>query len=82
MKTKDVNKTLTGKRVKGIYTGLAYEGTVIGITENRDTYTGQLCSKGLKIELDHPIQWGDDEYNVIESTARVKDDWETSSTRN
>ena len=47
MKTKDLNKTLVGKRVKGIYTGLAYEGTVIGITEDRDIYWSALL-KGFE----------------------------------
>lgn len=75
MNTKDVNNSLVGKRVKGKFTDITYEGTIIGTVESRDPILGQVCTKGLKIRLDHPIQWGDDEYEVIESTARVKDDW-------
>lgn len=75
MNTKDVNNSLIGKRVKGKFTDITYEGTIIGILESRDPILGQVCTKGLKIQLDHPIQWGDDEYEVVESTARVIDDW-------
>lgn len=75
MKTKDLSSSLIGKRVRGEFTGVAYEGTIIGIIESSDHILNQVCTKGLKIQLDHPIQWGDDEYEVVESTARVIDDW-------
>lgn len=75
MKTNEINNSLIGKRVRGNFTEVAYEGTIIGIVEGRDPIHGQICTKGLKIKLDHSIQWGDDEYEVVESTARVMDDW-------
>lgn len=73
MKTKEINKSLIGKRVRGNFTDIAYEGTIIGILESRDPILGQVCTKGLKIQLDHPIQWGDDEYEIVESTPLLKE---------
>lgn len=74
MKTSDITKELVGKRVKCITIGDKSEGTIIDILEEHDPVTGKLCSKGVKIKLDHPVQWGDDLYNVNESTARVSDE--------
>ena len=82
MKTIEINDSLIGKRVRGNFTDVAYEGTIIGIVECRDPIYGQISTKGLRVQLDYPIQWGDDEYDVVESTARVKDEWVTSSTQN
>jgi hypothetical protein len=74
MKTSDITKELVGKRVKCITIGEKCEGTIIDIVEEHDPVTGKLCSKGVKIKLDKPVQWGDDLYDVNESTARVSDE--------
>ena len=75
MKTSEVNESLIGKRVKCVFTGLETTGTIIGIVEVHDPRSKELCSKGVKIKLDCPIQWGDYEYNEFESTSRVHDYW-------
>lgn len=74
MKTTDITKELVGKRVKCITIGQEGVGTIIGIIEDHDPVTHKLCSKGVKIKLDKPVQWGDDLYDINESTARVSDD--------
>lgn len=77
MKTSEINDGLIGKRVSGIFTGLKVIGTIIGIVEDYDESnpSRHLCSKGVKIELDHPVLWGEYEYYQYESTSRVSDDW-------
>ena len=77
MKTSEVNENLIGKRVSCICLGVETKGTIIGIVEYHSSYSPNkpLCSKGVKIELDYPIQWGDDEYTEYESTSRVSDDF-------
>ena len=77
MKTSQVNQTFVGKRVKGIFTGLEVTGTIIGIVEDHDPFSQgkPLCSKGVRIRLDEPVQWGEDLYKEYESTSRVHDDW-------
>lgn len=77
MKTSEINEGLIGKRVSDIFTGLKVTGTIIGIVEDYDDSNPNrhLCSKGVKIELDHPVLWGEDEYDEFESTSRVSDDW-------
>lgn len=77
MKTSEINESLIGKRVSCVCIGVETTGTIIGIVEDYDDYSldRPLCSKGVKIELDYPIIWGDDEYYQYESTARVSDDW-------
>lgn len=77
MKTSEISEALLGKRVKGSFTGLQYEGIIIGIVTEHDNRTGNgaICTKGVKVRLDHPIQWGDSEYEEIESTARTMDEF-------
>lgn len=74
MKTSDITKELVGKRVSCITIGMKGEGTIVGIVEDHDPATGKLCSKGVKIKLDNPVQWGDDLYDINESTARIFDE--------
>lgn len=68
MKTQEVNSSLIGRRVKGIFTAMEVMGTIIGIFENP-------YSKGVTIALDSLVQWGDDFYTKYDSTARIFDDW-------
>lgn len=75
MKTTDINNELVGKRVKCITIGEKREGTIIDILEEHDPVTGKLCSKGVKIKLDKPVQWGDDLYHEADSMARVSDNF-------
>lgn len=77
MKTSEVNESLIGKRVTCLITGMQSTGTIIGIVHDHDKYfqNSPLCSKGVKIKLDYPIQWGDDEYDEIESISRVLDEY-------
>lgn len=81
MKTSEVNQSLVGKRVKGIFIGLEVTGTIIGIVEDLsypwkpESKDNQVCAKGVRIKLDNPVQWGDFWYKEYESTARVFDDW-------
>lgn len=75
MKITDINNELLGKRVKCITIGEKREGTIIDILEEKDPVTGKVCSKGLKIKLDKPVQWGGDSYPEAESMARVSDNF-------
>lgn len=77
MKTSEVNESLIGKRVSCVFTGLQTTGTIIGVVYDYDKLSPgrPLCSKGVKIKLDYPIQWGDDEYDEMESTSRVRDEF-------
>ena len=77
MKNSEVNESLIGKRVKCVFTGLETTGTIIGIVEEYATFSPRkpLCAKGVRIELDYPIQWGENEFTEYESTARVHDGW-------
>lgn len=68
MKTTEVNSSLIGKRVKGIFTALEVTGSITAIYE--DEY-----SKGVEIKLDKPVVWGDYTYYKYTSTARKYDDW-------
>lgn len=81
MQTSEVNESLIGKRASCVFTGIRAMGTIIGVVREYDElYPGRpLCSKGVKIKLDYPIQWGDDEYDEIESTSRVRDEVENLS---
>lgn len=76
MKTSEVNESLIGKLVTCLITGIQTTGTIIGIVHYYDRLSPDrpLCSKGVKIKLDYPIQWGDDEYDEIESISRVLDE--------
>ncbi|EFA98154.1 DUF7258 domain-containing protein, partial [Hoylesella timonensis] len=77
MKTSEVNESLIGKRVSCVFTGMQTTGTIIGIVHDYDKWSPNrpLCSKGVRIKLDYPIQWGDDEYDEIETTSRVSDEY-------
>lgn len=81
MKTLDVNQSLVGRRVKGIFTGLQVTGTIVGIVEDLampwkpQSEENKVCTKGVRIKLDKPIQWGPYEYEEYESTARVYDEF-------
>lgn len=68
MKTTDINESLIGKKVKGIFTGLEITGEIVGIVE--DEY-----SKGVRIFMDEEVNWGGSWYRYYESTARKFDDW-------
>ena len=75
MKTKDIKPELVGKRVNCIAIGEQSTGVITDIIEEHDPVTGHLCSKGVKIKLDKSVQWGEDEFTEITSTARVADNW-------
>lgn len=77
MKTSEVNESLIGKRVSCVFTGMQTTGTIIGIVHDHDKWSSNrpLCSKGVRIKLDYPIQWGDDEYDEIESTSWLGDEY-------
>lgn len=75
MKTSEVNESLIGKRVSGIFTAMEVTGTIYGIIEERSNKSGELCSVGVAIKLDEPVRWGDGLYTEYNSTARVFDDW-------
>lgn len=81
MKTAEVNQNLVGRKVKGIFTGLKVTGTIVSIVEylsfpwKPKSDENKVCTKGVRIKLDEPVQWGDDFYTEYESTARVFDDW-------
>ena len=66
MTTSDINNSLIGKRVKGIFTAMEVTGTIIGLVDDK-------YSAGVEIELDRPVNWGGDLYNKYQSTARKYD---------
>lgn len=66
MNISEINTGSIGKRVKGIFTGLEFTGTVLSIVENEYT-------KGLEIKFDEPINWGGHYYKTMESTSRKLD---------
>ena len=68
MKVQEVNQSIIGRKVKGIFTAMAVTGTITEI--NEDEYT-----VSVKIALDKPVQWGDDEYTEYWSSARKSDGW-------
>ena len=68
MKTTDVNESLIGKKVKGIFTGLEVVGEIVGIIED------EYC-KGVRIFMDEEVNWGGSWYRYYESTARKSDNW-------
>lgn len=81
MKTSEVNQSLVGKRIKGNLTGLEVTGTIVAIIEEcawpwrPKSEENQVCSKGVRIKLDKPVQWGDSTWTEYESTARVYDEF-------
>ena len=68
MKVDNVNQNLIGKRVSCVFTGLKTTGVVIAIVEDK-------YSKGVRIKLDNPVNWGGTYYKEYESTARKFDSW-------
>lgn len=68
MKIEEVNQSIIGRRVKGIFTAAQVTGTIDKVTETE--YTVEV-----HIVLDKPIWWGDDEYTSYWSTARKSDGW-------
>ena len=75
MKTRDLNKSLIGKRVKGVFLAMPVTGTIIDLVECVDFVSKEICAKGVKIRLDRPVVDGTGTYTEYESTARVFDDW-------
>ena len=75
MKTSEINNSIIGKRVNGIFLATPITGTITEIVEDYCPVTKVLCGKGVKIELDEPLHDGNDVYTSYESTARVYDDW-------
>ena len=85
MKTTDVSEKLIGQKVKCIFTGLEVHGTITGIVVNTSKNHSKLveqgyepymvCSKGVRIKFDSPVQWGDCSYEEYESTSRVHDEF-------
>ena len=75
MKTSEINSSLIGKRVNGVFLAMSVTGTIIATVEGRCPVTNELCSKGVLIELDEPIVDGTGTYTEYESTSRVFDDW-------
>ena len=68
MRIEDVNQSIIGRRVKGIFTGDRVTGTIDKVTETE--YTVEV-----HIVLDKTVWWGDDEYTSYWSVARKCDGW-------
>ena len=68
MTTSDINNSLIGKRVKGIFTGMEVRGTITGTVDNQ-------YSAGVEIQLDYSVVWGDYTYTNYQSTARKMDEF-------
>lgn len=68
MKTSEVTNELVGKKVECVVTGLKVTGVVTGIIDEE-------YSKGVIIQLDTPVQWGDDLFTVHYSASRKSDDF-------
>lgn len=68
MRTAEVNENLIGCRVKGVYTGMQTTGVIVKII-------GEPYYKGVKIQLDEPINWGGEQYKTYASTARKSDEF-------
>lgn len=68
MKASEVNPSIIGRKVKGVFTATSVTGTITEVSE--DEYT-----VSVKIALDKPVQWGDDVYTEYWSSARKSDDW-------
>lgn len=75
MKTSEINNSLIGKRVNGVFLAMPVTGTIIATVEGRCPVTNDLCSKGVLISLDKPVYDGTGIYTQYESTSRVYDDW-------
>lgn len=68
MTTSEINNSLIGKKVKGIFTALPVTGTIISTFE--DKYMA-----GVEIELDVPVIWGDHTYKTYTSASRKIDEF-------
>ena len=68
MKIEQVNQSIIGRRVKGIFTGAQVTGTIDKVTETE--YTVEV-----HIVLDSPVWWGDFEHTSYWSSARKFDGW-------
>lgn len=68
MRTTEVNESLIGKRVAGVFTAMEVTGTVTGIVDDG-------FSKGVRIKLDNGVNWGNEIFHEYENTARVEDEW-------
>ena len=68
MRTTEVNESLIGKRVAGVFTAMDVTGTITAIVDDG-------FSKGVRIKLDNGVNWGGEIYHEYESTARVEDEW-------
>ena len=55
MKVSEVNQSIIGRKVKGIFTALAVTGVIDEVKETE--YTVEV-----HIQLDKPVQWGNDEF--------------------
>ena len=75
MKTTEVNSSVIGKKVRGIFTGLVVTGTIIDTVEVRNPHNNELCAVGVRIKLDNGVAWGDCTYHEYESTARIHDEF-------
>lgn len=68
MTTQEVNTSLIGRRVKGIFTGLEITGTITDIVDRGH-------AAGVEIKLDSPVQWGEHIYERYQSTSRKHDNY-------
>ena len=75
MKTTEINNSIIGKRVKGMFTGLEVTGTINCIIKSHDPHTHELCAIGVEIKLDKNVTWGDCTYDKYISDARVHDEF-------
>ena len=65
MKTNEINISLVGKKVSVMVTGMRVNGIITGIWE--DEY-----ASGVRVKHE-PVQWGEDSYTTLLSTARKCD---------
>lgn len=75
MKIEDLSQDLVGKRVKGVFLSWPVTGTITALVEHKDFMTNEVCTKGVRIQLDGPVQDGTGTYTEYESSARVYDGW-------
>jgi len=67
MKTSEINKSLIGKKVSVVNTGMRINGIIVDIYEDE-------THKGVRVEHE-PVVWGEDVYTTLLSTATKKDLW-------
>ena len=68
MKATEVNSDIIGKRCKCIFTGMMVTGTIEDINITKHTAE-------VKVRYDETHQWGNDEYKLGWSFARLHDDF-------